>query len=452
MAKLSTTKRAIAIAFSRATGGMQRLLHVQLKAFCLPIFWLLLFSPPFFTRPASAADEIIIGVATALTSIEGRDSRDAVVLAMDQINAKGGVKVGKSTFRFTLEQIDLGDNASQIRIPEILAAFENFIRVKKVHTVIVGPFRSEVLLPAMDIASKHKVLMMGTIAMTAATDAKVIMDPKYRYFFRLGLNARYLVAYLINTMKFLKRDYGLKRVYIMNQDVAWARAATSLLIKLYFERDGWQIVDVDTVPSGISDFSAGLHSAAHKGAQVILPLFDMPQSGVLVEQWHRLEIPAVLCGFISPMVGPQAWETFNGEIAGALNLIFELGNLPAAAWPPAADFHQAFAHHHNREIQAGHGPAPSYEAVHILAEALERAASLDPDALVNALEKTDRLGAMGRMRFNAGHQLYFGQDPRQSSVACLIQWTENGRRQIVYPPALAEGEIRLPPLPESAEP
>jgi branched-chain amino acid transport system substrate-binding protein len=53
---------------------------------------------------------------------------------------------------------------------------------------------------------------------------------------------------------------------------------------------------------------------------------------------------------------------------------------------------------------------------------------------------------MGRMRFNAGHQLYFGQDPEASAVACLIQWTETGRRKIVYPPALAEGAIRLPPF------
>jgi branched-chain amino acid transport system substrate-binding protein len=51
---------------------------------------------------------------------------------------------------------------------------------------------------------------------------------------------------------------------------------------------------------------------------------------------------------------------------------------------------------------------------------------------------------MGRLRFHPSQQALFGNDPSKAAVACLIQWTRDGRRRIVYPPAVAEGEIELP--------
>ena len=44
----------------------------------------------------------------------------------------------------------------------------------------------------------------------------------------------------------------------MNQDVAWTRSAASLLVKLYFERAGWEVIAIDTYPNGATDFSEGL--------------------------------------------------------------------------------------------------------------------------------------------------------------------------------------------------
>ena len=41
-----------------------------------------------------AAEEIILGAATSLTFLEGRESFNAVKLAVDEINARGGVRIG----------------------------------------------------------------------------------------------------------------------------------------------------------------------------------------------------------------------------------------------------------------------------------------------------------------------------------------------------------------------
>jgi len=391
-----------------------------------------------------AAEKIVIGVVTSLTSLEGKESFRAAKLAIGEINAKGGVKVGFKMMPIRIESIDLRDAFPQVSVPDALKAMEKFILEKKVHAIVVGPFRSEVLLAGMDIIARHKVPMLETIAMSSALEAKIMKDPKYKFIFRVGLDSKYLVEYLINAMKFLNERFGFNRVYIINQDVAWARATASLMIKIFFDRAGWEVLGLDTYPTGASDFSETLARVNAKEAQVILPIFDMPLSGILVRQWNLMKVPALLCGFISPMAGPNAWETFDGKIAGALSVIFELGNVPSKKYAPAAAFCRAYKSKYGMQIEAGHGPAPAYESIYILADAIEKAGCLEPDKIVLALEKTDRVGAIGRIKFHKGHQVIFGRNPNKEALACIIQWTEEGKRRIVFPPSIAEGEIELP--------
>jgi len=147
------------------------------------------------------------------------------------------------------------------------------------------------------------------------------------------------------------------------------------------------------------------------------------------------------------MVGPGAWRRFDGNITGTLNVIFELGNIPSQRWGPSIAFYKAFTEKYGRQIEAGHGPAPAYESVFILAEAIEKAGCLEPDKIVTALELTDRTGVMGRIRFHQGHQVIFGDDLANDALACVIQWGKNGQRKIVYPLSIADGDIELPPAP-----
>lgn len=392
-----------------------------------------------------AAEEIVLGVATSLTTLEGRESFNAVKMAVSEINSQGGVRLGETRRPLRITAKDLHEASAGATVAESVRRLERLIVEENVDAIVVGPFRSEVLLASMDVIARHRVPLLGAIAMSPASDAKILKNHKYRYIFRTSLNAKYLVDYLINTMKFLKQQYGFSRVYIMNQDVAWARGTAALMVRLYFDRADWTIVGLDTYPSGTSDFSAGLDAAEADNAQVILPIFDMPESGHLVEQWHTRQGKALLFGFISPMVGPEAWQAFGGgKIAGALNVIFELGNIPSARWEPATVFYENYRLAFGREIQAGHGPAPAYESVYILVEAIQRAGSLDPEALVTALEATDRTGVMGRIRFHRGHQAIFGQDPQTEALACIFQWQADGTRKIVYPLSIADGEIQLP--------
>jgi branched-chain amino acid transport system substrate-binding protein len=298
----------------------------------------------------------------------------------------------------------------------------------------------------MDILAKYKVPMIGTIAMTPASEEKVKKEPdKYKYVFRTCLNAKYLVTYLVGIMSFVNKEFGFNKVYIMHQDVAWARATAEGMVKNYFEKTGWTVVGQESYPTGASDFSSALMKTRSGGAQVILPIFDMPQSGTLVKQWKSMKVPALMAGFISPLAGPGAWQTFEKKIGGAINCNFELGSAIASKKvPPSVEFIKAYEKKFGKPMEAGHGPGPTWESVYILKEAIERAGSLDPDAVVAEIKKTDRTGVMGRIKFDDGQQAVFGMDPKEAAVACVFQWNEKGERINVFPESLADAKIQLP--------
>ena len=393
-----------------------------------------------------AAEPIVIGVPTSLGFLEGKEAHKAVQLAVSEINAKGGVKVGATKRPFQVVATDLRDAAAGVPVPEALLGIEKLILEKKPTAIVVGPFRSEALLAGMDIFAKYKMPMLGTIAMAPDSEAKIKEDPeKYKYVFRVSMNVIYWAKLLGGTMATLKKDFGFDKVYIMNQDVAWARGTAGAMAKKVYPSLGYEVVGHDQYPTGFSDYSAALMKAKAKKAGVIFACFDMPESGVLVNQWKSIRVPALIAGFISPMAGEAAWKTFNGKIGGLLNATFELGNVPAAKYPPSENFYNKYKNAYGKGIQSGHGPAPAYESVYILKEAIERAGSLDPDAIVAEIEKTDKQGVMGRIKFDAGHQVIYGTDPAQTAVGAFFQWTEDGKRKMVYPASLADGPIVLPP-------
>ena len=411
------------------------------------LFCIVLILGLVFVFSTYGAEPIIIGVPTSTGFVEGKECLTVVNMAVEEINSKGGVKVGAAKRPFKIESIDIRDAAPGVPVPEALLGIEKLILEKKPAALLVGPFRSEALLAGMDIISKYKVPMLGTIAMTPASEEKIKKEPdKYKYIFRTCLNAKYLVQYLIGVMSFINKEFGFNKVYIMHQDVAWARGTADGMVKAYFEKAGWTVVGNESYPTGTGDFSSSLMKAHSGGAQVILPIFDMPQSGVLVKQWKSMRVPVVMAGFISPLAGPGAWKTFEKKVAGAINCNFELGSAVASKKvPQSVAFLESYKKKAGKPMEAGHGPAPTYESVYILAEAIERAGKLDADAIVAEIKKTDRKGIMGRIRFDEGHQAMFGMDPNEAAVACVFQVGESGERVNVFPESLADAKIKLPP-------
>src|SRR5512139_2497103 len=167
-------------------------------------------------------DPIVIGVPTALGSIEGRDGWMAIQMAVEEINAKGGVQVGATKHQLRAYSIDTREHEPGIPVQDALTATEKLILEKKPHAIALGNFRSEVLLASMDLMSKYKLPYICSIAMTPLMQKKVTEDyGKYKYIFRNCLNAPYLAMYLGGVMGFAKKEFGFNKAYIIVQDTLW---------------------------------------------------------------------------------------------------------------------------------------------------------------------------------------------------------------------------------------
>lgn len=398
------------------------------------------------TTPAAEEQKYILGVPSGLGAIEPRDSLKAAQLAVDEINAAGGVEVGGKKIKFEIESIDTREVEPSIPINDALSAIEKLVTEKKPNAIVIGAHRSEVLLSSMDLVAKYKIPYICTIAVTPEFDKKIAKDPeKYKYFFRTTVNTISFIGNLGKQLAFIGKKFNYNKVYIMYQDVAWA-AGSAKAIDKFAKANGWTVVGMDAYPTGASDFSSSLAKAKAAGAQVIVPIFDMPQSGVLVKQARSMKVPALIAGFISPAVPTSAWKTFNGDIDGLVNYVFEPGAIPLKSIPKSAEFIQAYAKKYGEEEAAnlsGHGPGPSYDAVYVLVDAIKRANSLDSDAVASALEQTDYNGVVGKIKFDKGHQAVYGDNPTETGTSLAFQWID-GKRVVVFPDNAAEAAIELP--------
>lgn len=396
----------------------------------------------------AAADPIILGVPTALGSIEGRDTLFIVRMAAEEINAKGGVMVDGQKRPLEVVSIDTRGHEAGIPVHDALTAVEKLILEKKPHAIVVGAFRSEILLASMDLIAKYKIPYICTIAMSPAFQKKVAENyDKYKYMFRMCLDGRYFVMYLTKLMGFLNKEFGFNKAHIVAQDVLWARGSGKALQGL-LPKQGWEIAGFDTYPIGSTDYSSSLIKVRMKKAHVIVPIGDMPQLAILSKQSRAMKVPALLAGEIAALCSQSSWEATEGAVEGFLNFIFEAGNIPVKSIPKSQVFHRNFGKRYGKkalENLSGHGPAPSYDAVYALAAAIERAGTLEADAVVKALEQTDMHGAIGRIKFSKDHQVIFGFDPKAAALGVVIQWRKPGIRVPVFPEAVAEGKIELPP-------
>jgi len=406
----------------------------------------------FSSSGVFAAEPIVIGVPTSLYTPFGSYGLKAVQLAVEEINAKGGVDVGGEKRPFKVVVADTRGGEPGTPVHDALMAYEKLITEEKPHAIVIGAFRSEVLIAAMDLVAKYKIPHLGTIAQTPKFQAQFKTDPaKYKYLFRVTTDALVDANYIAHTMDILKNDYGLSKVLYIYQDTLWAKAFAGLMQK-HCTATGWTEVAFEPYAAGASDFSPALTMAKEKEAQVIAMVWDVPLgAGVFAKQYVAMKVPALLIGFIPPMGSPLAPKAVGPEVEYSITVEFPVGaTLALAKLPKTGEFLTKFERKYGELPEPPAVNSSAYDSVFVLAAAIERAGSLDPDKLVAALEQTDYPGVSGRIRFDENHVMIFGEKSADETGVCVVfQWQKDSQGQLkrvpVYPASLAEGEILLPP-------
>jgi len=402
----------------------------------------------FFLFPAisnSAEPPIVIGAPLSTAFLYGWDAERGIKLAVEEINAAGGVNVGGKKRPFKVEVIDTRDLEPGVPVSEALMGLEKLILEKKADFIIGGPVRSEAAMAAMDLLNKYKkVSILTTGVLTPAYTAMIAENyDKYKYCFRNTSHVGVMTGELVTLFEDMKKSHGFSKAYIMVQDVAHARGGGEALAKALTAK-GWTILDTKIYPTGTGDYSVGLLDAGKKNAEVLFLWMDMPESAILLKQWADMKLKSIPVGFVNAAEQPGFYKATGGKGEYLIVNLVNGGNAPAKITPWTMKFVDAYKKKWGLEPE-GYGTSSSYMAVYQLKDAIEKAGKTDSDAVITALENGDIIGVYGRMRFDKkNHQIIPSYDPKEGAVTGVIQWQKDKRVQI-FPPSVATGKVQLPP-------
>lgn len=402
-----------------------------------------LLSAISFSLPAttfSQAKPILIGCPVSMGVYYGPNCRDALLLAIKEINAAGGVNVAGQ--KRPLKLVVADDRAMEPGVPvtEALLAIERLITKEKVDFLVGGPVRSEASYAARSMVTNYKKIHIIT---TGTYSPGYGDSEKYPYCFRVQGHVGWEIPNVhIGLLKYMRDKFGFDKMYIMVQDVKHARAAGDIVEKLA-AKEGFKILGKQIYPTGNTDFSIGLLEAKNKGAQILFLWIDMPELTILTKQYYDLKVPALPVGYMGPAEHLEWWSVTEKKGEYFIVDVLNAGNAPSNATPWTVKFVKAYEKEYGNEPDA-YGLSTSYMAVYILKDAIERASSLDSDAVAKALEKTDMIGVYGRVRFDKNHEVIQSLDPNEGAIGTVVQW-QNGKRITIFPEKIKVGEIKLPP-------
>jgi branched-chain amino acid transport system substrate-binding protein len=236
-------------------------------------------------------------------------------------------------------------------------------------------------------------------------------------------------------------EFKMKTTVVMSEDAAW----TKPLDERYLEclpKAGLKVLDHIRFNPDTSDFTPIFNQIEAKHPDTITT--GISHVGVQpTVQWHDQQVPIPMTGQSSQATTTSFWKDTNGATEGVITASAAAPGV--AITPKTVPFVESYQKHF-----AGVSPAydgfTSYDLVYIIADAIHRnQGSTDPDKMVDALEKTDYVGTIGRWQFYGKndqftHALKYGEG---YITGINLQW-QNGKQVAIWPKSVANAKVKFP--------
>ncbi|TAM92729.1 hypothetical protein EPN42_00200 [bacterium] len=392
----------------------------------------LVVQPLVLTPAAADAPGVVKVGVTAPLSGPGAQSglavRTGMQLAVDQMNAKGGVTIdGKRVKVQAVFEDDQSNAASGV------SAALKLLTQEKVDFLIGDAFRSDVTLAIMDLAPQFKVPIMSGEAVAGSISKKVAADPKkYANFWKGNLSSDSYAYSMSTAIEELVASGRLKvpskTVAFISEDTEYGRTIAQLT-GAAFEKAGWKVVDAETVALGSSDFYPQFNKFKSMDPGLVMGTFTSADSGVaLVKQFHELGIHAALAGIYFP----NRPEFLSGAQKSADGLVWA-----TLQYDPVHNKAQrAFAALVDNQAhqKATYDIAAGYDIMSVALAALQKAGSTDVAVVDKAMLGLNYKGLLGRYDFDAkDHTVKSGPEHMVWPVAQIV----GGESFVIWPKNLA---------------
>ncbi len=330
--------------------------------------------------PKLNPNEIRIGEFGSLTGAQatfGISTQNGIQLAVDEVNAAGGVN-GK-----TLKVTALDDQGK----PEEAAVVVTKLITEDKAQVILGEVASSLSLAAAPICQDHKIPMISP----SSTNPKVtqVGDYIFRVCFIDPFQGQVMADFAMGALK------AKTAAILRDQKSDYSMGLADFFIKRFKDKGGSILADQSYV-AGDVDFKSQLTNIREQKPDVIFVPGYYGEVGLIAKQARELGIQA-------PLLGGDGWDSSKlYEIGGAAldGCYFSSHYSSDSTDPKVQDF--------VKKYQAKFGEVPDalatlgYDSVGVLAAALKNAKSLDGAGIRDAIAGTKNFaGVTGSISLDA---------------------------------------------------
>jgi branched-chain amino acid transport system substrate-binding protein len=330
---------------------------------------------------APAATTVKIGHVAPLTggiAHLGKDNENGARLAVDEINAAGGIDVGGAKVK--LELVAEDDKADP---KEGTLAAQKIVDAGVV--AVVGHLNSGTSIPASKIYSDAGITQISP----SATNPKYT-EQGFKTTFRVVANDNQQGAVLAN---FAANEMKAKSIAIIDDRTAYGQGLADVVEKVAKEK-GLKVVAREFTNDKATDFNAILTKVRGAKPDVVMYGGMDATAGPMAKQMKQLGIKAPLLagdGVCSP-----EFIKLAGDAAGILKC--SMAGEAVEKLAKGADFVAKYKAKFNQDVQV-YAPY-SYDAVYVIADAIKRAGKADRAAITAAMPATNYTGVTGTIAFD----------------------------------------------------
>ena len=332
-------------------------------------------------QPAAGGGEIKIGLPLPMTGSEatyGKDMENAIKMAVDEINVKGGIN-GKKLATVT------GDDACD---PQQATAAANKL-VSEGVVAIVGGYCSGAVVPTLTIYNEKNIPFI----VEAANSSKIAAQNPGNTF-EINGTAVHQTQKAVDLFKKL----GATKVALVEQGDAYS-SDLAKQTETAWKAAGNTVVSHDVTTKGEQDFSSLVTSLKSKNTDLVFWTAYYADGALLIKQLRQGGYKGAI------VVGDGSSDPKLIQMSGAAGEGTYVLSPPVAEYLPAAkQFADAYKAKYN-QTPGAYAPL-AYDGINLLADALKRAGSTDGKAIIKALTDTkDFAGLAGKVTFAADKTL-----------------------------------------------
>lgn len=387
--------------------------------------------------PAPAADTVVkigniepLSGPSASVGLQGKQARE---MAVEEINAAGGIK---SLGGAKLELI-YADSESK---PEKgVAEAERLINTEKVH-ILTGCWNSAVTYPTTAVAERYGIPFVVPVSV-----ADKITEQGFKTVFRIAAKDSWWTRDQFAFLKDMEAEFGtkVKKLAFVYENGDWGKGFAGQWKELA-KAGGYEVVLDEPYPSTATDLSPVVQKIKRAQPDVLLLVSNAADAILLTNTLaeYKVNLKAIIASG-----GGHADPSFLKATAGNARYMFDI-----VEWE--TDVNKPGAKAANDKFKAKYGQnltgeaVDAYLAMYVIKDVLERAASLEPGKLLEALRATKLTGGPGMIvGYDAVEFDATGQNKHASLVIVQVNdlgqglerisiWPKNARRagyQPVFP-------------------